>query len=116
MNIRIDRPDNLEIYARLFDVRGWCTVSPSESGRLRFEIGGLPLLFVPVPRPDVEAAYPDEIVQGFVLHLDLTYYMRAIRDCALELKIIAGDGQESEVRFKISSAALGSCMSAACGL
>jgi len=56
------------------------------------------------------------MVRGFVLHLDLTYYMRAIRDSALHLKIIAEETEQAEVRFQVSPPVLRTCMAEASGL
>jgi hypothetical protein len=116
MNFRIDEPENLEISEHVCEIRGWCTMPPFGPERVRFEIGGIPAPFTQMRRPDAEAAYPGQRVRGFVLHVDLTYYMGAIRGSALHLKIIAGEGGEADVRFQVSRAALGSCMAAACGL
>jgi len=112
----IDKPDKCEISSRTCEIRGWCTVPSFGSGRVRLEIDGIPAPFTCMRRPDVEEAYPGETAQGFVLQLDLTYYMRAIQDSALVLKIIAGETEEAEVKFRVSREALGLCMAVACGL
>jgi hypothetical protein len=116
MIVVIDEPTGLEIHNSQCKIRGWCAFPVFRPGWVRFEVGGIPVRSTSERRPDAEAAHPGATVRGFMLHLDLTYYMRAIRDSELHLKVSAGDGEESSVRFQISRAALGTCMAAASGL
>jgi len=116
MTVFIDEPPEREISHQMCEVRGWCTVPPFGSGRLRFQIGGTPVLFTSIRRPDVEAAYPREKTYGFVIQLDLSYYMLAIRDSALEIEALVGDADRTTVRFRVSPAALRTCMAAASGV
>ena len=116
MTVFIDEPAEREITHQMCEVRGWCTVPPFGSGRLRFQIGGTPLLFTPIHRPDVEAAYPEEKTYGFVIQLDLSYYMLAIRDSALDVEALVGDADRTTVGFRVSTAALRTCMAAASGV
>jgi hypothetical protein len=115
MTIFIDQPAEREIVQTVCEIRGWCTVPRFGSGRLRFEIDGDPILFTPMRRPDVEAVYPEDRVYGFVIHFDLAYHMRAIRDSALYLDVLGGDAEQAKVRFQVYPSALRTCMAAASG-
>ena len=115
MTVFIDDPADREITQQMCEIRGWCRVPPFGSGRVRFQIGGNPVVFTSMRRPDVEAAYPQEKTFGFVIHLDLSCYMLAIRDSALDIEVLGGDTDRTTVRFRVSTSALRKCMAAASG-
>jgi hypothetical protein len=112
----IDQPANREITHTRCEIHGWCSIaSPEELQGIRFEIGGVPVLHHKVHRPDVEAVQFDRRVRGFVVHFDLSYYMHAILNDEIVLKLIVTGEQPLELRFKVLPPALAASLAAASG-
>jgi hypothetical protein len=117
LTVVIDDPAHLELEKPFCNIKGWvCSAPPSDLALLRFAIGEVPILYTSVIRPDVEEMYPDRVVKGFVLHIDLSYHMHAIRRRELALTVTSRDDGPVHVRFCVSTGAIGSCLAAAGGV
>lgn len=115
--VYIDDPHDLEISKSIVTIKGWCSADAREELRgLRFQIGRSQVLCTPMERPDVTEALPDKFVAGFLLHLDLSYYMWAVRNCEVTLRVITATETPTEIRFQISASAIGTCLATATGL
>jgi hypothetical protein len=111
--IRIDDPVDLIIVKPGYNIKGWCGSETRDNlASLHFEIGGGPVVYSAMLRPDVEEAYPGLTIKGFLLHLDLSYHMHSIRNQEFVLKV-AVRSEEAELRFRITPAVLCDCLAAA---
>jgi hypothetical protein len=111
--IRIDDPSDLEIDKPVCDIKGWCSTGSEEGPQnLEFEIGGVPVPYSRLLRPDVDQMYPDWPVAGFLLHLDIGYFIQSVRNLEFVLKV-KERSSHAELRFSITLAALNTCLAAA---
>lgn len=111
--IRIDDPADLEIVKPVCDIKGWCSAGTAENLQdLSFEIGGVPVPYSPMLRPDVAELHPHRTVRGFLLHLDLTYCMHSVRNLEFILKVKKRSGP-AELRFHITPAVWNTCLASA---
>jgi hypothetical protein len=117
VSARIDDPADMQISTPVSTIRGWCCADKREQLRgLHFEIGGAPVPYTPQHRPDVAVAFPGKSTAGFLVHLDLSYYMWAIQGNEAVLQLITARQEPIELRFRVSADAIRRCLAASAGL
>ena len=116
LKVYIDDPEDLQIRRYICKIRGWCAGDSTESLQaLRFRIGGSRVPYTRIQRPDVEEVLHKRSICGFLIHLDLSSYMHGLRDGEFLLKVVAVDEPEIDLRFRVSSEALGKCLETLAG-
>ena len=116
LEIHIDDPDDRKIQYPLCRIRGWCAFDSAPAlRRLEFRIAGTKVPYSRVARPDVEEAHAGKTVIGFLLDLDLSFYLSGVRMRELVLQVLPPDEPEVGIPFCISREAMGLCLGAASG-
>ncbi len=111
--LRIDAPADRIIQKPLELVRGWYAAVPRSGAGLRdVQIGGVPVPWSRIRRPDVCEHYPGMLVTGFQITLDLTSYMHAIRNRALAIVFVPNGEAAITVDFAIQKEVAGRCLAA----
>lgn len=115
LQIFIDDPADLQIQRPLCRIRGWCAAaSPQDLAGLEFRIAGNRVAHRLLRRPDVEETLPQMAAKGFILDLDLSYYLPGVHKREFNLEIITSK-ELVQLRFRVSRETLGRCLEAASG-
>jgi len=116
LEVRIDDPADLEIRRPFSKIKGWCaTDCLDDLEGLGFRIGGHPVRYRQMPRPDVEEARPGKSVIGFLMDLDLSQHLPAVRKRQFVVQVITAGAEPIELRLRVSGDALGRCLESAAG-
>ena len=113
---RIDEPSDGHISKSVCELKGWC--SSDEVGRiknLQFFIGALPVSHTTQSRPDVEHAFPECSVTGFLIRLDLSFYLAAVKNNGLAVRLVAPHEVPVVFRLRLSPELVTSCLPAVGG-
>ena len=112
----IDDPADLYLGHPVCRIKGWCSSDREEDLRgLDFRIGGSRVPHSSLPRPDVQGAWPDRAVAGFLVQLDLSFYIHIVRDREFILQVITARLAPVDLHFRVSTGAIGRCLEAAGG-
>lgn len=115
--LRIDDPVDLVLRRPVCRIRGWCAWADSAAiERFELRIGDARVPWQPQPRPDVNAGHPDLRVTGFIVDLDLSQYLYAIRSNELSLVAALSPTRERELQFSVAPGVLANCLAAAAGV
>jgi hypothetical protein len=116
MEIRIDDPADLEIRHPMAKIKGWCAADcPEDLEGWEFRIAGHAVRHRQMLRPDVEEARPGKSVIGFLMELDLSQHLPAVRKRQFVMQVIKADTEPIKLPFRVSGEALGRCLESAAG-
>ena len=113
---KIDDPEDRCIRKPVCGIRGWCSSDKVRSLKgLQFFIGEWPVRHSTQIRPDVEAAFSGMPAAGFLVRLDLNFYLPAIEDNELVMRLAVPGEDTFRFRFRIAPGVVASCLAAAGG-
>lgn len=108
---RIDDPADQCIPKPVCTIRGWCSSDRARSLKgLHFLIGELPVPYSTQLRPDVEAACSGMPSTGFVIRLDLSFYLPAVKGNELVICLVVPGEDPVPFRFRIAPGVVRSCL------
>lgn len=108
---KIDDPEDQCIRKPVCNIRGWCSGDQAGSLKgLHFLIGQLPVPYLTQLRPDVEAAFPGMPSVGFLIRLDLSFYLTAVRNNELVMCLVVPGEDAVPFRFRTAPGAVASCL------
>jgi hypothetical protein len=111
---RIDDPEDRCIRKSVVTIRGWCSSDEVRSLKgLRFLIGASPVPYSKQLRPDVEAACSGMPTAGFLVRLDLSYYLPVVKDNELAMCLVVPGEDPVPFRFRIAPGVVATCLAAA---
>jgi hypothetical protein len=115
--MRIDDPADHVLRKPTCRVRGWCAGPGwADASRLELRIEGAAVPWQAQTRPDVAAEYPESSVTGFIIDIDLSKYLYAIRSGELSLTLAFPGAPERGVGFSVAPGVAARCLAAAAGV
>ena len=115
--MRIDDPADHVLRKPTCRVRGWCAVpGRADVSQLELYIANGAVRWHEQVRPDVAAEYPESSVTGFIIDLDLSQHLYAIRAGELYLTVRAPGAQEVRIAFSVGPGVTAHCLAAAAGV
>ena len=112
----IDDPEDRCIRKPVCTIRGWCSSDKVRSLKgLQFFIGEWPVRHSTQIRPDVEAAFSGMPAAGFLIRLDLNFYLQAVKDNELEMRLVVPGEDPFPFRFRIAPGVVAKCLAGAGG-
>jgi hypothetical protein len=113
---RIDDPEDQCIRKPACTIRGWCSSDKVRSLKgLQFFIGEWPVRHSTQRRPDVEAACAGMPSAGFLIRLDLNFYLQAVEDNELVMRLVVPGEEPLPFRFRVARGVVASCLAAVGG-
>ena len=112
----IDDPEDRCIRKSVCTIRGWCSSDKARSLKdLRFFIEERPVRHSPQIRPDAEAASSGMPAAGFLIRLDLSFYLPDVKDNELVVRLVVPGEDPFSFRFRIAPGVVASCLAAVGG-
>lgn len=112
--MRIDEPADRILRKPMCRVRGWCARPGwADVSQLDLRIEDALVPWQAQVRPDVTAEYVESSVTGFIIDLDLSQHLYAIRAGELYLTARAPGAQEVRIAFSVGPGVTAHCLAAA---
>jgi hypothetical protein len=112
-HVHMDDPAGGVAQSPVFQVRGWFAIPLQYAPRrVCLQIQNVPLRWRPIPRPDVLDRLPHFSVAGFLVDLNLYFYLGAVKNGTLELVAVPEGMPRSILKLSVPDSLLHDCVAA----